>query len=589
MDRRAELLGRVREGAEALAALANGGTNIPLNEYIDRTSLDALCDSLTLEPDAWQPEDLERILIIRDGLYDLRNKLRDVDEDAAHSVDRVLAAGDRLYADLERAFRELRKDDLEAAQARIAALHRGPHISSAAVPQTLDAMSKSAGEVITQAHTSLRHLDLNLLKVDRSNPEFEVLKSVKLSVQRLSASVFAIKLSAEQKVIYHGIFKMLGDSADKIVGELRQLVQKIQTNYEKAATFVGELHQLAEQGTRFSRLVAEFLSNAFLDLDGRVETVIQLKAQSYHNGEAILCCAFEGDKALLIGKNGNAWIGDPASGSFKPRFRVNSGPVFAAKTIVNEFSEQFLAIGTDDGLQISTDEGIEERYRSRVRERVVAIVSPPWGAQGSRGTVVSGARDGTVRRWTLAEDKLSQMNEQSYEQVGRRVQCLSVYGSEVIAASQRELVFLDHNMKTLRTVAVPNEVAGMDVINNNSLVVCGEGHITHVNLAGGSYVRMITAAEDVSYCCVAARDQDSFYFGTTTGRVGVMQLSSGVELGSVEVGFSLRGLLVTGNKLMAYGGEWNSAGRAGRAAAFVTVETSTRALGHTGSNPSKPQ
>ena len=56
MDRRTELLNRVREDAEALAALTNGGTNIPLDEYINRTDLNALCDSLALEPDAWQPD-----------------------------------------------------------------------------------------------------------------------------------------------------------------------------------------------------------------------------------------------------------------------------------------------------------------------------------------------------------------------------------------------------------------------------------------------------------------------------------------------------------------------------------------------------
>jgi hypothetical protein len=184
-----------------------------------------------------------------------------------------------------------------------------------------------------------------------------------------------------------------------------------------------------------------------------------------------------------------------------------------------------------------------------------------------------------VRRWTLAEDRLSQMNENSYEQVGRRLQCMIVNGHEVIAASLRELVFLDHSMKTLRTIAVPNEVVSMDVINKDTLVVCGEGHISHVNLTGGSFSRMITASNDATYCCVTARDNDSFYFGTTTGRVGVMELSSGVELGSVNVGFSLRGIVVLENKLVAYGGEWNKApGRQARAAAFLTIETKIQSV-----------
>ncbi|RXH38630.1 hypothetical protein XH99_00685 [Bradyrhizobium nanningense] len=578
MDRRVELLDRVREDAQALAALASSGTNVPINDYIDRVSLDALCDSLALDPEEWEPEDLERILIIRDGLYDLRNKLRDVDEDAAHSVDRILSAGDRLYADLERAFRELKHEELEAAQATISALHRGPHISALVAPQTLDVVSKEAAEVITQAHTSLRQIDLNLLKVDRSNPEFEVLKSVKLSVQRLSASVFAIRLSAAQRTIYYGTFKMLGDGADRIVGELKALVQKIQASYDRAASFVSQLSTLAEQGTRFSKLVAEFLNTAFLDLDQKVEVVVQLKVQSYHSSEAILCAAVDGDKVLLVGKSGNAWSGDPGKGSIKPRYRVNNGPVFALQSFVNELGEDVLAVGTDDGLQVATEGSVDERYRSRTREHVVAIVCPPWGAKGSRGTVVSGSRDGVVRRWTLAGDRLSQLTDDSYEQVGRRVQCMVVNGNEVVAASQRELVFLDHSMKTLRTVPVPDEVASMDVVNKDTMVVCGEGHISIVNLVGGAYSRMITASNDATYCCVAARDADSFYFGTTTGRVGVMQLSSGVELGSVDVGFPLRGILLVGKKLLAYGGDWNKAARTPRSAAFLTVETITRPL-----------
>lgn len=565
------LLDRVREGAEALSKLANGGTNIPINEYLDHASVNALCDSLSLDAEAWQPADLERILIIRDGLYDLRNKLRDVDEDAAHSVDQILAAGDRLYADLERAFRELKRDDLDAAQLNIAAVYRTPHISSAVIPQTLEEMSKSAVEVIAQAHSSIRDIDLNLMKIDRSVPDFEVLKSVKLSVQRLSASAFAIKLSAEQTVIYQGVFKMLNDGADRVVGELKNLVKKIQTTYQRAAEFISELSQLAEQGTRFSRLVAEFLNTAFLDLDRKVEVFVDLKVQAYHNGEAILCSAIQGETVVLIGKNGNAWVGDPRTGSIRPRFRVHDRPVFAAKAIKSDL-ETLLAIGTEDGLEIA---GAEERYRVRSRERIVAIVAPPWGAKGTNtDTIVSGSRDGIVRRWTLAEDKLSQMNEQSYESVGRRVQCMVVNEAEIIAASQRELVFLDHTMTTRRTVRVPNEVVSMDVINSDTLVVCGEGHISHVSLASGSYTRMITPSNDADYCCVAARDNDSFFFGTTKGRVGVMKLSSGAELGYVDVGFELRGIVAINNKVVAYGGEWNrTAGRSGRAAAFLTVET----------------
>ena len=69
------------------------------------------------------------------------------------------------------------------------------------------------------------------------------------------------------------------------------------------------------------------------------------------------------------------------------------------------------------------------------------------------------------------------------------------------------------------------------------------------------------------------RDPDTFYFGTEQGRIGIMQLSSGIELGSVEVDFPLRGIALVGSKVLAYGGEWNKVGKPGRSAAFLTIDT----------------
>jgi hypothetical protein len=573
VDRRIELFGRVQEDAQALAALAAGGTNVPLNEYVDRISLDALCDSLSLDPENWNVEDLERILLIRDGLYAVRNKLRDTDDTATHSVERILSATDRLYADLERAFREIKAEDLRVAEAEIASHNTGPQLSASVAPNTTRELGKTAAEIMTRAHTSLRNLDLSLTRIDRSNPTFEIFKSVKLSVQRLSASAFAIKLMAEQTVIYHGVVKLVNDGADRIVAELKQLISKIQASYDKTSTFISDLHQLAEQGTRFSRIVGEFLNKAFVHLDRTEEVVIQLKVQAYHNGEAILCATPDRQSILLVGKNGSAWVGDPRTGQIKPRFRLHNRSVFAVKAFENELGEEVIAIGTEDGLQVLANDVAEQRYRSSGRERIVSIVSPPWGAKGSRGTIVSGSRDGVVRRWTLAQDRLSQMNEDAYETIGHRLQCMTVCGREVVAASQSELVILDHNMKTLRTMRVPYDVSAMDALNADTLVMCGEGNLAVVSLTGGTFARVLTASDHANYCCVAVRDHDTFYFGTEQGRVGLMQVSSGVELGSVEVDFPLRGIALAGNKLLAYGGEWSKVGKPGRSAAFLTIDT----------------
>jgi hypothetical protein len=280
---------------------------------------------------------------------------------------------------------------------------------------------------MTQAHSSMRHIDVNLLKIDRSNANFEILKSIKISVQRLGASAFAIKMSAEQTIIYQGIFKLLNDGADKIVGELRSLLQKMKTSYDTASEFVEELGQLADQGTRFSRLVAEFLNKAFLKVDETDEITVQLKLQTLHTSEAITCATIDDTSVLLVGRNGGAWNGNAKSGAFAARFRVHDRNVHVIKMVQEVGSrEKFMAFGTDEGLQVSSVNGDFGEYTGSFRERVIAIATPPWGRRGSRGTIVSGSREGIVRRWTLAEDRLSQLNEQSYEQVGRRLQCTGV-------------------------------------------------------------------------------------------------------------------------------------------------------------------
>jgi hypothetical protein len=380
VDRRTELLSRVRDDAEGIALLANGGTNIPLEKYIDKTSLNALCDALALEPEGWQAEDLERILIIRDGLYVLRNKLRDLGDAAEHSVDQLLSAVDRLYADLERALREINQQALQKAQTELAALQRGTHISTGFVPATTEEMKREAGEVLVTAHISIKQIEFNLLKIDRSSVNFEVLRNMKLSVQRLSASVFAIKLSLEQSIVYQGVFKLLSDGADRIIEELKKLVAQVKTSYDTATEFIKELNTLAEKGTRFARLVAEFLNKAFARSDAKEETVVTLRVQVSHQGEAILAASAlaattEGPaKAVLAGKNGNSWTADFGSSRFSPRYRLHDGPVYS----LAHLDKERIIVGTDNGVQC-------DDFRSPFNERVVAIAIAPWGAKGSYG------------------------------------------------------------------------------------------------------------------------------------------------------------------------------------------------------------
>ncbi|WP_420966823.1 hypothetical protein [Bradyrhizobium sp. B120] len=70
MDKRNQLLGRVREDAENLIQLTRG-LNFPVGRYLNETDLNALCDALSLELGQWTAGDLERIPLLRDGLYEL--------------------------------------------------------------------------------------------------------------------------------------------------------------------------------------------------------------------------------------------------------------------------------------------------------------------------------------------------------------------------------------------------------------------------------------------------------------------------------------------------------------------------------------
>src|SRR5438270_201294 len=120
---------------------------------------DALCDSFKLDPEEWQVEDLEKILIIRDGLYTLRNELRDKGE---YSVGRLISATDRLYTDLERAMRALNATEVAKAHNEIAALQRTAQIDARLIPSQLNDLREEATELLTRTHVTYNRFEVNL-------------------------------------------------------------------------------------------------------------------------------------------------------------------------------------------------------------------------------------------------------------------------------------------------------------------------------------------------------------------------------------------------------------------------------------------
>lgn len=120
-------------------------------------------------------------------------------------------------------------------------------------------MRAVATEVLTQAQITQRSIEINIFRVDHLNVNLEFLKNAKLNVKRLSASVFNIKLSAEQNVIFQGIFRFLNDGADRVLAELAALGRQLQKAYAQSKDFLSELSKLSETGGRFTRLVSSFL------------------------------------------------------------------------------------------------------------------------------------------------------------------------------------------------------------------------------------------------------------------------------------------------------------------------------------------
>lgn len=548
MDQRDELLKRVRDAAEAMSLLVSQG-NVPIEQYIDKTSLLALCDSFQLEPDQWQVEDLEKILIIRDGLYTLRNELRDKGDDGEHSIERLMSGIDRLYADLERAMRALNASEVSRAQTEIAALQRTAQIDARLVPGQVASLGDEASELLTRTHVTYHRFEVNLLKIDRLDVNIEVLRNAKLVVQRMSATVFAIKLSLEQNVIYEGIVKFLSEGADKIVDELRGLAEQFKRSYKQASEFVSDLSNLVDKGSRFTKHIAEFLQKIFGD-EPFERKQLKLKTHASIGGETMLCAIRLGDtRALLAGKDGYVLIVDTVSGKVVDRHHVSASTI----NCVSRGDGVFIA-GSEQGLETINPQTLVSLLSDSIyTENVMAVAAPKWG-------VISGTKDGILRRWNIDEYSIRQFGSGNLR-VGKSVQRMLVHGDTVLVAAGDVLVFLDETFRVGRKMSLDFHINDMCFLSHSTLVLCGQGKIAHVNLTKGTYSRLMFVSEDKKYTSIAAIDESAFCVGTDDGTLTAMDLASSSEIGSAKLPFQIRGMLKLSSSLVAYGGGWEGKSR----------------------------
>lgn len=558
MNQREELLKRVREDAQAISSLASHGMNVPIENYIDKTSLDALCDSLNLESDAWQVDDLEKILIIRDGLYTLRNQLRDDGDDGEHSVEQLLSAMDRLYADLERAMRALNSEEVQKAQGQIAALQRTPQVDTHLVPSAVAHLREEASELLTKTHVTYQRFEVNLIKINRLDANIEILRNAKLVVQRMSATVFAIKLSLEQNIIYQGVFRFLSEGADKIVDDLRKLAERFQKSYKQANEFISDLSALVEKGHRFTKHVAEFLRDIFSDKPPD-QKQLKLKTRSTVGMETMLCASLLSDtKLLLAGKDGYVNVLDASGGKIVDRHKISSSTINCLAR-----AGQIIIAGSDEGLEtINPFTLVSLQKDSIYTEKVSAVAAPAWG-------VVSGTRDGIVRQWSLVGNFVQRYGSNNLK-AGKTVQRMLVHDDRVLVAADDRLLFIDDELEVVRKLSMDFPINDMCLLNRATLIVCGNGKLAHVNLSKGIYTRFLFASEEVNYSCVASIDEKTFCAGTDDGALSAVDLESNSEIGNARLPFPIRGIVRMPTSLVAYGGSWR--GKSKTSVAVLTWE-----------------
>jgi hypothetical protein len=543
MDKREELLNRVREAAEGISLLVAQG-NVPIEKYIDKPSLQALCDSFQLEPDQWQVDDLEKILIIRDGLYSLRNELRDKGDDGEHSVERLMSATDRLYADLERAMRALNATEVAKAQNEIAALQRTAQIETRLVPGQVGTLRDEASELLTRTHVTYNRFEVHLVKIERLDINIDVLRNAKLVVQRMSASVFAIKLSLEQNVIYEGIVKFLAEGADKIVDELRKLAEQFQRSYKQASDFISDLSNLVEKGSRFTKHIAEFLQKLFGD-EPLERKQLKLKTHASAGGDTLLCATRLSDtRAMLAGKDGFVDVLDVISGKVIDRHAVSAATINCLAR-----GDNVIIAGCETGLETINPTTLVSLDRDAIyTENITAVAAPKWG-------VVSGTRDGLLRKWAIDDSSIRQFGSGNLR-AGKSIQRMLVHDNTVLVAAGETLLFVDESFRVSRKMGIGFHINDMCFLSHATLVLCGHGAISHVNLTKGTYSRLMFAPEDKKYICVAGINEDTFCAGTDDGTLTALELSSNSEIGSAKLPFQIRGLMKVSSSLVAYGGGW---------------------------------
>lgn len=554
MDNSEKFLNRVKGSAENLAAHLQQKSNVPIEQYVDLASVEALSDALSLDPNLVTRDDLVRIHVIRDAVHDALQKATDEQDEHEHSIEQLLNALSRLYVDVERL---VKLNDQTVAEAKALVTELSMSQREMVAPSVAQEVSTQATSIITNVHINQRNIHLNVLNFDVG--ELNLVKEFKMNIKRLSASVFAIKLAFDKGIVFEGTIRFLNEGADRILSDISNFAEFIAKKYETAKEFVTAITPLVEKGTRFVRFIGSVIKDLF---DGGVEQQkeVDLTVQTKFKATSALLSSAQAPNGDIVfgGVRGQNFTFVKRTGQFLRMPIATQNEIHSLAVLPDGLG---LALGTSEGLfWARSAEGNRNTTKSTVNERVSVVRMIDWG--GHYNAVVSGTKNGHLRRWSLAggltPHRDSITNMAITQKIGRSIQAITQWEDKIVVATEDRVCVLDERLETVFEVPVGIHIAAMCAFPGDSVVVVGTGLLAEINLAKGAYNRMLTVTPTTEYVAIGHLNDRIAVAATSGGRVRALDINSGAEIGEVSVDMQIRGLEVSDNSVFIYGGTWRA-------------------------------
>jgi hypothetical protein len=220
-----------------------------------------------------------------------------------------------------------------------------------------------------------------------------------------------------------------------------------------------------------------------------------------------------------------------------------------------------IVAGSERGLETINPATLVSLERDMIfTEQISAVAAPSWG-------VISGSRDGILRRWTINQHTLQRYGSNNLK-VGKSVQRMLLHADRVLVAAGHGLHFIDEELQVIRKMSIDFIIKDMCLLSHATLILCGDGKLAHVNLSKGIYTRFFAASDETQCTCVAGIDENTFCAGTEDGALSAIDLQSNSEIGNAKLLFPIRGMIKMQSSLVAYGGNWS--GRSKNTIAVLT-------------------